>query len=435
MPAKPIKRGPVGPPTRSSGRQEILTPDGRVIDSVPKKTKGRKSLFSRREGSSSTGGSGGSASKKPSKSATGLDPSLETVDASSPWFIDERKFPRYEPIASKLRFCLKYAVLAPSSHNSQPWKFHIDATGGEGVAGCVEVFADRMRALPVADPHDRELTISVGCAVGHLTAGLRRFGLGERVALMPDAERPDLLASVFAEPVQRELSVKDSLMFAGMLKRRTVRHAFEARPVPERLTAELIEIAKGHGVQCAMVAGARPRQMLGKLVAEADEVQLASRAFRRELALWMHHNRSKAHDGIPGYAMGMNELMSLVAPLVVRTFDVGHGRAAQDEQLVEHSPLLLILGTENDTPSAWVRTGITLSHMLLRAAAESVGASYLNQPIEVEELRPRVGKIMAGIDHAQIVLRLGFGPAVAHTPRRKLEEVMMQAELPKPKRK
>lgn len=429
MPSNPIKRRPVGAPSTSMGRQEILTPDGQVIENLPKKTKGKKGLFTRPKSSKNGESSGKSSRSKPSP--LGRNPALETIDPNSPWSIDERKFPRYEKIASQLRFCLKYAVLAPSSHNSQPWKFHVDATGGDGVAGCVEVFADRTRALPVADPHDRELAISVGCAVGHLIVAFRKFHLAERLAITPDASRHDLLACVHAEPAEREQSVRDALLFAGMLKRRTVRHAFESRPVPDRLASELVEIAKEQGVECVMIAGARPRQLLGKLVAEADEVQLASRQFRRELALWMHHNRSHAHDGIPGYAMGMNEIMSLMAPLIVRTFDMGHGRAAQDEQLVEHSPLLLVLGTDTDTPAAWVRTGVALSHILLRATAENVGASYLNQPIEVEELRPRVNKIINGITHPQIILRLGYGPSLGCTPRRHVDEVLMQAELPK----
>ncbi len=430
MGSRSIKRGPIGPPATFTGRQEILTPDGRVVESLPKKSgKPERDFFGRVK--SPKRSETGPKEPKRKKAVVGPDPMLETIEPGSPWSVDERKFPRYEPIASKLRFCLRYAVLAPSSHNSQPWKFRVDATGGEGVAGCVEVHADRTRALPVADPHDRELTISVGCAAGHLVAALRRFNLAERVSILPDPRSPDLLASVYAEPTERELRPQDALVFSGMLKRRTVRHAFEDRPVGERLVGELLELAKGHGVECAVVAGARPRQMLGKLVAEADEVQLASRAFRRELALWMHHNRSHAHDGIPGYAMGMNEVMSLVAPLIVRTFDVGHGRAAQDEQLVRHSPILLILGTGEDTPAAWMRSGMALSHILLRAASENVGASYLNQPIEVDELRARVARIVPGITHPQIILRLGHGPMVPHTPRRALSDVLIQSEVPK----
>jgi hypothetical protein len=72
--------------------------------------------------------------------------------------------------------------------------------------------------------------------------------------------------------------------------------------------------------------------------------------FRRELALWMHPNRTKSRDGMPLYAFGFSDLMSLAGPFVIRTFDTGKGRAAKDRQLAEGSPVLAILGTEDDAP-------------------------------------------------------------------------------------
>ena len=45
---------------------------------------------------------------------------------------------------------IEQATRAPSSHNTQPWLFRVSAEA-------VEVHADRSRALPVNDPHDREL--------------------------------------------------------------------------------------------------------------------------------------------------------------------------------------------------------------------------------------------------------------------------------------
>lgn len=53
------------------------------------------------------------------------------------------------PINQAVNFVLKYAVLAPSSHNTQPWIFRVS---NERVA----LFADRTRALPANDPDDRE---------------------------------------------------------------------------------------------------------------------------------------------------------------------------------------------------------------------------------------------------------------------------------------
>jgi len=59
--------------------------------------------------------------------------------------------------AVQARALLDAAILAPSSHNTQPWRFAVRER-------TIDLYADRTRALPVNDPDDRELTISrCGC--------------------------------------------------------------------------------------------------------------------------------------------------------------------------------------------------------------------------------------------------------------------------------
>ena len=55
-----------------------------------------------------------------------------------------------------LRTVVELASLAPSVHNTQPWRFTWD---GETLA----VHEDPSRALPVLDPTGRERRISCGC--------------------------------------------------------------------------------------------------------------------------------------------------------------------------------------------------------------------------------------------------------------------------------
>ena len=76
------------------------------------------------------------------------------------------------------------AALAPSSHNTQPWRFRLDGR-------TVDVLADRTRALPINDPHDRELTISCGCALFNLRVAAAAVGLEARVDVLPDAADDD----------------------------------------------------------------------------------------------------------------------------------------------------------------------------------------------------------------------------------------------------
>lgn len=116
--------------------------------------------------------------------------------------------------------------------------------------------------------------------------------------------------------------------------------------------------------------------------------------------------------------------MSHVGPFVLRTFDFGRGQAAKDRQLASGSPILIVLGTRSDEPMDWPRIGMALSRMLLAAQSENVWASFLNQPIEVLELRPKVQELLREEGFPQIILRMGYGKDVKPTPRRPLYEVL-----------
>ena len=94
------------------------------------------------------------------------------------WNISEQDFPSTGSKYDKLKFFLNYAILAPSSHNTQPWLFKI-------ADNSVELYADRTRALPVVDPEDRELTISCGAALYHLLLTIRHFGYEYKLEVLP----------------------------------------------------------------------------------------------------------------------------------------------------------------------------------------------------------------------------------------------------------
>ena len=86
------------------------------------------------------------------------------------WSVDPSGFPAAGTTADKARFAVNYAILAPSSHNTQPWRFVI--IGSE-----LLVSADRTRSLPNIDPFDRELIISCGAALFNLRVALAYFNV------------------------------------------------------------------------------------------------------------------------------------------------------------------------------------------------------------------------------------------------------------------
>jgi nitroreductase len=339
----------------------------------------------------------------------------EPSDGHSRGDLGPNRFPLGGSAGEQLAWTVQYAILAPSSHNSQPWRFHV-------ADDALELHADRARSLPIVDPHDRELAISCGAALFHVRAALRKVGQRAAVDVLPDPGDPDLLARISLVD-RAEPSLREKWHFWAMRTRRTNRRRYEHKPVPDELLAELEEAARAEGAELVVLRGGAEREELARLVAAADRFQAADRNFRRELASWLHPNRAAARDGMPGSAFGHSELASSVGPLVIRTFDWGRGRAAKDEQLALGSPVLAILTTPADDRADWLAAGQALAHVLLRATAEDVVASFLNQPLELEELRPQVASLAGGAC-PQLVLRLGYAKQVPATPRRAVEDVL-----------
>lgn len=335
-----------------------------------------------------------------------LEPYAEALD----------EFPITGTTQDKLRAAVRYAVRAPSSHNSQPWRFQL-------VGDLLELRADRSRALPVVDPDDRELIISCGAALFQLCLALRHFGSAPHLERLPDAADPDLLARVrVSGPWER--TAEDVALFQAIPRRRTNRQPFEPRLLPAALGTALESAAQAEGAWLHVFRTPEARSAIAGLVSEGDRIQMADKRFRRELAAWLRPNWTGARDGMPGYALGLGDVMAAAGPLIVRTFDVGRGRAAHDEELAEGSPLMALLGTPQDTPQHWLAAGEALAHLLLRAQVDGVSASYLNQPIEVLELRPRLQLVAGRPGYPQMLLRLGVGREAAETPRRPVSDVL-----------
>lgn len=313
----------------------------------------------------------------------------------------------FDPVA-----LLNCAVLAPSSHNTQPWLFRVSEDGRT-----LELLADTGRALPINDPDNRELHISCGCALFNLRVAAADAGLKLTCSLLPELDRPELLARVHIGSGMARAELAG--LGEAALHRRTWRNRFKSEPLPEALQQQLCDAAKAEGARLQLLQEEDLRSQVVELVKQGDSLQWQDEAWREELALWMHPGRSG--DGLM--------VPRLVAPLVrgvVRRFDMGRSVGSQDSLLAEESPLLALLTSPGDTPPDWLITGQALQRLLLVAQQQGVQASYLNQPIQLAQLRPVLEQALAAQGHAQILLRLGYpDDLLPASPRRPIEDVIV----------
>ena len=296
--------------------------------------------------------------------------------------------------------------------------------------------------MPVVDPDDRELTISCGAALFNLQLAISYLGYRFETSLLPQQQKgeecesddDDLLATVRVIDInEKPEKTKDEglkRLFNSITMRRTNRFRFDDdKEIPEEILSNLQSIVqKFESVWLHIEKNKEKKEQFVKLITEGDIIQMSDKKLRRELASWVHSNRNHLRDGMPGYAFGFGDFTSLVGPFVIRTFDFGKGQAAKDKELAIGSPVLLVIGTNSDNTLSWLNTGLALSNILLYLKSENVSSSYLNQPIEVPELRKSLGSLIPSLSdtNPQLLLRIGYSDReVLPTPRRSIEQAII----------
>ena len=111
----------------------------------------------------------------------------------------------------------------------------------------------------------------------------------------------------------------------------------------------------------------------------------------------------------------------------VRDFALGRTVARRQTADFEQKDLLALLVTLGDDRVAWVRAGLALQRVLLTATVHGVSSGLLTSPLEVPVLRDLLvdGGFRRG--HPQVLLRFGYGPEPAPTPRRSVADVLTQS--------
>ena len=328
----------------------------------------------------------------------------------SVWEIDSTDYPASESTDEKIGFLLRYAILAPSSHNSQPWRFRV--SGNE-----VDIGADESRWLDAADPTKRELYISVGCAIENLCVAAERFELEPRVEYHGGTDT-DTVATVTFREDSEPSTLRPPELFDAITNRSTSHDPFDDRTLDTAVRDELGGVVVEEDVTLHLVDDPETKGAISELQAEADRLQMDDPEYRKELGHWI---------GLG--ALGSSWLMARIGQAVVTHLDLGDREAAKNSKLIQSAPVVAVLTTESDDPAAQVRTGQAFERIALLASTEGVAVHPMSQTLERPGMRERLEHLLPDeAGRPQHLFRLGYTDGEAeHTPRWPLETFLAEA--------
>jgi hypothetical protein len=320
----------------------------------------------------------------------------------------------------QLRTAAGQARLAPSVHNTQPWRFV--STGDS-----LEIYADWGRQLTVLDPTRRQLLISCGCAVFNARVSLAAQGMLAAVDRFPDPQRPELIARLSiteTNPDWIELGGLDRYI----VHRQTNRRHYEDDQVPPEVLHQLTQVVEAEQARLVPVTRQEHRLAVARLSQRADSLENADPAYRAELRRWTSDDPRRP-DGVPAMAVP-HVTGNAQDDVPIRDFDTRGMGWLPTQTRSGIQQCLLILGTDADSELSWLRAGEALEHLWLQATKLNYVISLFTQVIEVPQTRQRLrSELELGIQ-PHILLRVGHASRTSASMRRRLDDILTDRPEP-----
>jgi hypothetical protein len=326
------------------------------------------------------------------------------------WNLHEKDFGKCASRRERILFLLQYAVLAPSSHNSQPWKFRLidDET--------VEIFTDNDRWLKIADADQREMFISVGCALENLLIAAEHFGLTTEVEYEPDKTHETLAVRITLDTPNESNQLDYSGLFEYIPRRSTYHQAFINAPVSPEILSEINACCDIQGVNLFLTESTDIRAKVHDLIVHSDAMQFADPQFRQELAYWIGQG-----------AFGTSWLLSQIESLAVAYLNFGKTVAESDAKVLKSAPVMGLITTIFNDRTSQIKAGQVFERIYLTAHKFGLRVRPMSQICEIPAHKEELRKLV-GLPHnfPQQPFLIGYAePSDFHTPRRPVEEVLI----------
>jgi hypothetical protein len=330
---------------------------------------------------------------------------------------------------------LRYAILAPSPRNTQPWK--IQFKGIERIL----VSIDHERLLTACDPKGRQAFLSTGAFLENLDLAARSFGYRADIDLFPEGW-PDATAIPDTSIARIDLipnrSCDEDPLFLQIPVRHTNRRPFRKEEVSLSIAGQITESFDYTRVSFGF---SNNRDLIASLTdfsGDAMNIELSDLKRKNETLKYFRFTDQEARESPDGIGFAQSGY-GRVSRSFIGHFFLSRDRATSSQSLFLKNAVKKVreqtagaggigwLSTKSDHRIEQIRAGRAFQRIHLKATSLGISLQAITQPLadypDMRDLRSRLYEHLGTPDtHTiQMLFRLGYAPPVPSSPRRDLD--------------
>ncbi len=325
-------------------------------------------------------------------------------DNYSAWEINEKDFPTKGTIEDKIRFLIGYGILAPSTHNTQPWSFEI-------LKNQLIIKPNEAKKLRIGDPDSLGLFISIGACIENIQQASSRFGLNAQA---------DLEKNSFIIKFNPGIKSKNSKVLENIKNRHSHKLPHDSHPISKSIILKLEKLSDKN-TKVHIFTSKKEFNKLANLHLNSAKVIANNHDFAFELVDWLRTNKTREYDGMPGFVVGNSQLKSFIGKILLKKKPELLGKMAEkDKDLINSSSAIVVFSVALINPKIpnMITAGQLIERFWLKATELGLVVHPLFASIQHKPATNEISNIIGGKTPV-FFMRMGYSKNKHfHTPRK-----------------
>jgi hypothetical protein len=276
--------------------------------------------------------------------------------------------------------------------------------------------------LPVADPENRELFISLGCAAETAMIAARFYGYNAEL-------NNELLEKQGEIKIMLSKNEKSEVpdLFSFINSRQTTRNLYSDSPISDDDLIKLKQIVTESDIDLEFYIGQDKINTFLPYIFEANTIQMSNPNFKHELIQWLRFSEKEAlqkGDGLYSVCAGFPSMGRMLGNLVMKNMVTAKSENKRLIKQLGNTSAIALFTTSDNKVEDWVKTGMAFQRFALVSTQLGLNHSFHNSPCQIVQVRDKMMNDLRLDGFPQLLIRLGYSQKMPFSFRRRIQNII-----------